>query len=145
MAEVKICNKMTDRVDTYGGLKHSSGLLNVRNTRKSPTLMRKAWAYVIISWIALSSISYFIEGVRAAPNTDDYYALLEVPRQAQKSDIKKSYRNLSKKYHPDKNRGDEQAAEHYKLINRAYEVLGDDEKRQAFDNGGIDALEKFER
>lgn len=52
---------------------------------------------------------------------------------------------MSKKYHPDKRPGDEQAADHYKNINRAYEVLSDDEKRQAYDNGGIDGLEKFER
>jgi DnaJ-class molecular chaperone len=51
---------------------------------------------------------------------------------------------LSKKYHPDKNPGDEQAADHYKKINRAYEVLSDDDKRQVYDNGGVDGLERFE-
>jgi len=49
------------------------------------------------------------------------------------------------KYHPDKNPGDEEAANHYKKINRAYEILSDDDLRQVFDNGGEDGLERFER
>jgi molecular chaperone DnaJ len=49
------------------------------------------------------------------------------------------------KYHPDKNPGDEDAANHYKNINRAYEVLSNDDKRQMFDQGGIDGLERFEQ
>jgi DnaJ-class molecular chaperone len=48
------------------------------------------------------------------------------------------------KYHPDKNPGDESAADYYKKINRAYEVLSNDEKRQVFDNGGEDNLERYE-
>ena len=60
---------------------------------------------------------------------ESYYDLLEVPRHATKSEIKKSWRKLSMKYHPDKNPGDEEAAEYYKKINRAYEVLSDDDKR----------------
>ena len=71
---------------------------------------------------------FFMEGV-ACSSTTNFYELLEVPRQATKSDIKKAYRALSKKYHPDKNPGDEEAAEHFKKINRAYEVLSDDDRR----------------
>ena len=48
------------------------------------------------------------------------------------------------KYHPDKNPGDEKAADYYKKINSAYEVLFNDEKRQMFDNGGEDNLERYE-
>lgn len=48
------------------------------------------------------------------------------------------------KYHPDKNPGDEAASEHYKKINRAYEVLSDENKRQMYDTGGVDGLERFE-
>ena len=67
-----------------------------------------------------------------------------MPRQATKGEIKKAFRRLSIKYHPDKNPGDEQAAEYYKKINRAYEVLSNDDLRQVFDNGGEDDLERFE-
>ena len=95
-------------------------------------------------WIIACSMQFFIEGVQCKVNSDDFYGLLEVPRQATKAEIKKSYRNLSKKYHPDKNLGDESVADHYKNINRAYEVLSDDNKRQAFDTAGIDGLERFE-
>lgn len=48
------------------------------------------------------------------------------------------------KYHPDKNPGDEDASVFYRKINRAYEVLSDDEKRQAYDQGGEEGLERFE-
>jgi len=49
------------------------------------------------------------------------------------------------KYHPDKNPGDETAADYFKKINRAYEVLSDDRKREAFDAAGEDGLERLER
>jgi len=68
-----------------------------------------------------------------------------VTTSATKQEIKKAYRKLSMKYHPDKNPGDEEAADHYKKINRAYEVLSDEEKRQFYDQGGDDDVEKFER
>jgi molecular chaperone DnaJ len=48
-------------------------------------------------------------------------------------------------YHPDKNPGDEEAADHYTKINRAYEVLSDDDKRTIYDQGGEDGLERFEQ
>ena len=60
---------------------------------------------------------------------DDFYQILEVTPQASKSDIKKAFRRLSMKYHPDKNKGDEEAGEKFKKINRAYEVLSNDELR----------------
>ena len=50
---------------------------------------------------------FFVEGVSCRIGAEDFYELLEVPRNAEKSEIKKSYRQLSKKYHPDKNLGDE--------------------------------------
>ena len=85
-------------------------------------------------------------GVLAAGNgVENYYSLLEVQPNASKSEIKKAFRNLSKKYHPDKNPGDEQAADHFKKINRASEVLTDDNLRQIFDAAGEDGLERFER
>jgi molecular chaperone DnaJ len=69
----------------------------------------------------------------AATSTKDYYHILGVPENASGDDIKKAYRRLAKKYHPDANRNDPQAAERFKEIGEAYAVLSDDEKRKQYD------------
>lgn len=66
----------------------------------------------------------------------DYYEILGVSKDASPSDIKKEYRKLAKKYHPDLNQGDEEAANKLKEINEAYEVLSDKEKREKYDKFG---------
>ncbi len=66
----------------------------------------------------------------------DYYSILGVDKTASQDAIKKSYRKLAKKYHPDANPGDKQSEEKFKDINEAYEVLGDAEKRKKYDNFG---------
>ncbi len=63
----------------------------------------------------------------------DYYSILGVSRSSSKEDIKKAYRKLAMAYHPDKNQGNEAAAEKFKEISEAYEILGDDEKRRKYD------------
>jgi len=63
----------------------------------------------------------------------DYYAVLGVSRHADQEEIKKAYRRLARRYHPDVNRGDSEAAERFKEINEAYEVLGDPAKRRRYD------------
>lgn len=63
----------------------------------------------------------------------DYYKILEVDKNATQDDIKKSYRRLAKKYHPDKNPGDKSAEEKFKEITEANEVLSDPEKRKKYD------------
>ncbi len=68
----------------------------------------------------------------------DYYKLLELDKSASIEEIKKSYRKLAKKYHPDTNRGNPEAAEKFKAINEAYEVLRDPEKRKRYDEIGAD-------
>src|ERR671915_823288 len=69
----------------------------------------------------------------AATRTKDFYQTLGVPESASADDIKKAYRKLAKKYHPDANPNDPQAAERFKEIGEAYAVLSDDTKRKHYD------------
>jgi curved DNA-binding protein len=66
----------------------------------------------------------------------DYYKILEIDKKATPEEIKKAYRVLAKKYHPDKNLGDKKAEENFKLVNEANEVLSDPEKRKQYDDLG---------
>ncbi len=67
---------------------------------------------------------------------DDYYDILGVSRNASQEEIKRAYRRLAKKYHPDRNPGDKHAEEMLKKINEAYSVLSDPEKRANYDRWG---------
>ena len=66
----------------------------------------------------------------------DYYKILGVERNASEADIKKAYRKLAMKYHPDKNPGNKAAEDKFKEINEANEVLSDAKKRAHFDQIG---------
>lgn len=68
----------------------------------------------------------------------DYYKILGVERNASEEDIRKAYRKLAMKYHPDRNPNDKQAEEHFKEINEAYQVLSDSTKRTHYDRLGSD-------
>ncbi|MDR3566663.1 MAG: molecular chaperone DnaJ [Syntrophobacteraceae bacterium] len=70
----------------------------------------------------------------------DYYEVLGVARQAGEDEIKKSYRQLALKYHPDRNPGDKEAEEKFKEAAEAYEVLHDSQKRQVYDAYGHEGL-----
>lgn len=70
----------------------------------------------------------------------DYYEILGVARNADESEIKKAYRKLALKYHPDKNPGDKDAEEHFKEAAEAYEVLSNTDKRRQYDRYGHDGL-----
>lgn len=66
----------------------------------------------------------------------DYYSLLGIAKSATADEIKKAYRKLAVKYHPDKNPNNKEAEDKFKQINEAYEVLGDPEKRKKYDTLG---------
>lgn len=71
----------------------------------------------------------------------DYYEILEISKSASASEIKKAYRKMAIKYHPDKNPGDSEAEEKFKLAAEAYEVLSDENKRARYDQYGHAAFE----
>jgi len=72
----------------------------------------------------------------------DYYGILEVTKDATEEEIKKSYRRLSKKYHPDANPGNAEAEKRFKDISEAYAVLGDKKKRQEYDKKNLNENKK---
>lgn len=67
---------------------------------------------------------------------NDHYDTLGIKKNATQEEIKKSYRNLAKKYHPDTNPDNKRAEDKFKDINEAYEILGDSNKRKEYDNSG---------
>ncbi len=72
----------------------------------------------------------------------DYYKLLGVPKSAPAEDIKKAYRKLALKYHPDRNKGDKAAEAKFKDISEAYAVLSNPEKRKQYDMFGADGFHR---
>ncbi len=69
------------------------------------------------------------------PDRPDYYKVLGVGKNASDEEIKKAYRKLARKYHPDRNAGDKKAEERFKQISQAHDVLSDPDKRKAYDRG----------
>ena len=71
----------------------------------------------------------------------DYYEVLGVDKNADEATLKKAYRGLAKKYHPDMNPGDAEAEAKFKEVNEAYDVLSDSEKRAKYDQFGHAAFD----
>ena len=72
----------------------------------------------------------------------DYYEVLGVDKSADEASIKKAYRSLAKKYHPDMNQGDAEAEKKFKEVNEAYAILSDPQKKQQYDQFGHAAFEQ---
>ncbi|HWF07851.1 MAG TPA: molecular chaperone DnaJ [Bryobacteraceae bacterium] len=72
-----------------------------------------------------------------SPPKHDYYETLAIPRAASEEDIRKAYRKLARKYHPDLNPGDKAAEDRFKNVQEAYDVLSDSKKRQMYDQVGF--------
>ena len=66
--------------------------------------------------------------------SEDYYSILGVNKSSSQDDIKKAYRKLAKKHHPDKNAGDSASEDKFKKINEAYETLSNEDKKRSYDN-----------
>ncbi len=74
----------------------------------------------------------------------DYYEVLEVPQNAGTEEIKKAYRKLAIKYHPDRNQNNPEAEVRFKEATEAYEVLSDDKKRQAYNQYGFEGVDRMD-
>ena len=70
----------------------------------------------------------------------DYYEVLGVPRNASSDELKKAYRKVAMKHHPDRNPGDKKSEEKFKEASEAFEVLGDKEKRSRYDQIGLSLI-----
>eukprot|EP00638_Chattonella_subsalsa_P022252 CAMPEP_0117877770 /NCGR_PEP_ID=MMETSP0950-20121206/14428_1 /TAXON_ID=44440 /ORGANISM="Chattonella subsalsa, Strain CCMP2191" /LENGTH=153 /DNA_ID=CAMNT_0005731901 /DNA_START=50 /DNA_END=508 /DNA_ORIENTATION=+ len=99
----------------------------------------KIFIIFIISLFLGSLGSYFCQA-----ETQDYYKTLGLSKNADENDIKRAYRRLAVKWHPDKNPDNRKAAEaEFKKISEAYEVLSDSEKRKVYDQYGQEGYQQF--
>jgi len=80
----------------------------------------------------------------SAESNRDFYKILGIKRSAKEKEIKKAFKKMSLKVHPDKNPDDDDALRKYQDVSAAYEVLGDADKRRKYDQGGEKAVEQMQ-
>ncbi|KAJ1919958.1 DnaJ- protein scj1 [Mycoemilia scoparia] len=107
---------------------------------KPHTIPRLARLLLTILVVAIFLLDATLVGVLAGK---DYYNILGISRNANEREIKKAYRQLSKKYHPDKNSGDKKAEAMFIEVAQAYEVLSNKEKRDVYDRYGEEGVKNF--
>ncbi|KAJ3385616.1 DnaJ- protein scj1 [Entophlyctis sp. JEL0112] len=118
----------------YPPLPLAEATSNQSLTRISFVEMRPFVAFVQVASLLLALATLALAG-------KDYYAVLGVNRSALKREIKKAYKDLSIKWHPDKNPGNKAAEEKFMELAQAYEILSDDEKRRIYDQYGEEGLQ----
>lgn len=89
--------------------------------------------------LQIALFTHFIDFIEA---NRDFYQILGIGRTANKNEVKKAYRNLAKKMHPDKNKEDPNASSKFSDLTAAYEILSDDDKRKLYDKCGEECVKK---
>lgn len=100
---------------------------------------KRSYVFLFIAFVALCLVNTVLADGR------DFYKILGLAKRATDAEIKKSYRKLSMKYHPDKNAGSRDAEKMFQDVANAYEVLSDKEKRRMYDQGGEEALQRHQQ
>lgn len=100
----------------------------------------------MLTMMIQEKLSFFdLVGIVGVEAGKDFYSVLGVARNAPAEQIKRAYRKLALKYHPDKNPGDEKAKTKFAELSNAYEVLNDEEKRQIYDRHGEEGLKQHQQ
>jgi curved DNA-binding protein len=124
-------SKSKDRIDAFGPV-HSVHQVHQKKRQINGKMLSLTCHHTMIT------VRSNKEDPRKAMPGKDYYKILEVPRTASQEEIKKSYRRLAMKFHPDRNENDKTAEARFKEINEAYAVLSNPEKRKQYDTFGAD-------
>lgn len=96
---------------------------------------------MLLRWLALAALGASAKQQRKSGG-HDYYALLKIKPSCTAKELKKAYHEAAKKYHPDKNPGDEAAAKKFALVATAYAVLSDPAQKRIYDQLGEEGLKR---